>query len=602
MRISNLPRTLLVVALLTSATMAGSAAERPRIVFSRLAPTRSGLFLADADRSKERPLLPATTLDYNASFSADGKWILFTSERGGSADIYRVHPDGSGIEQLTEGPSYDDQAALSPDGRTLAFVSTRGGGVANIWLRDLATHQYTNLTRNASGNFRPSWSPDGQWIAFSSGRDTKPGRATPSWELLQSTAIYVIRPDGAGLRRLTELGGYSGSPQWSRDGRRIVCYQSTAHDVYPTRFGKTGTSQIVSIDVETGALQTHTTGLGVKVSPRYTEEQEIAYVVIFGEKQGLRFTSGRNGPSGAMRRPSWSPDGKTMVYHKNFDDKLGLSPAFGLEPEFELLSTRGEMLAYSPNGDQLALTPGSDRNLVVMNGDGTNVHKVFDSGGKVIAFPTWSPDAKYIAFAIGGFFERPVVPGQIALIRPDGSGLRMLTEGKASSGFASWSPDGKRLIYRVMGDGQQGLRILSLDDGKVATLTNEYDTFPMWSPRGDRIAFCSFRDGDYDIYTMRPDGAEVRKLTNSHGNDAHPIWSPDGSWILFSSSRNGFKDEAMLDEWGPQPYGDLYVMRADGSEVRQLTDNQWEEATPAWRPPQGAGGAPSDLRTTADSR
>ena len=94
------------------------------------------------------------------------------------------------------------------------------------------------------------------------------------------------------------------------------------------------------------------------------------------------------------------------------------------------------------------------------------------------------------------------------LIRPDGSGQRMLTEGKASSGFASWSPDGKRLIYRVMGEGQQGLRILTLDDGKVATLTNEYDTFPMWSPRGDRIAFCSFRDGDYEIYTMRLDGSE----------------------------------------------------------------------------------------------
>ena len=580
----NLRRMSLLTFLFIAGMFRGQAAERPRIIFSRLAPTRIGLFLADADGKNERPLLPATGLDYNASFSADGQWIMFTSERAGSADIYRMHADGSGLERLTEGPSYDDQAALSPDGRTLAFVSTRESGTANIWLLDLARHEYTNLTKNPGGNFRPSWSADGKWIAFGSGRDTRPGRATPSWELLQSTSIYIVRPDGTGLRRLTELGGYAGSPQWSHDGRHITCYQSTPRDVYPKRFEGTGTSQIISIDVETGAIETRTKGPGVKVSPRYADAEDIGYVAIFGEQQGLRFTSGRSGAAGALRHPSWSPDGKLMVYHRSLQRDVEPAPAFGLDSSFDLFSTRGLMLAYSPDGAQLALTAGTDKSLMIMNSDGTNLHAVLDNGGKVIAFPTWSPDGKSIAFGIGGFFARPVEPGQIGLIRADGSGLRMLTEGKASSGFASWSPDGKRLVYRVMGNGQQGLRVLTLDDGKVATLTEEYDTFPMWSPRGDRIAFCSFRGGDFDIYTIRTDGSDVLKLTNSHGNDAHPIWSPDGNWIVFSSSRQSFKDEAMLDEWGPQPYGDLYVMRADGTDVRQLTDNQFEEATPAWRP------------------
>ncbi|HVP45724.1 MAG TPA: hypothetical protein VMT32_04045 [Bryobacteraceae bacterium] len=577
-------RYLLAGAVLVASALPAGAGERPQILFSRLAPERSGLFIADGDGNNERPLLPATGLDYNASYSYDGKWIVFTSERAGSADIYRMHADGSGIEQLTSGPSYDDQAALSPDDKTLAFVSTRDAGTANVWLLDIARHEYTNLTKNPGGNFRPSWSPDGNWIAFSSGRDTHPGRAEPSWELLQSTAIYIVHPDGTGLRRLTELGGYAGSPQWSHDGRRIVFHQTAPKDVYPGRFEKTATSQIWSIDVETGATQTHTSGQGLKVSPRYTNGDEIGYVLAHQEKRGLRFTSGRSGPVDEIRHPSWSPDGQTVLYQKNFRDAVDVRPAFGIDGRVELLSTRGDMPAYSPNGDQVVLTPNVGKPMVIMNADGTNMHQVLDNNGKVITFPLWSPDGKSIVFGIGGFFDRPVTPGQLGIIRPDGSGLRILTEGKFSSGFASWAPDGKQIVYRVMGDGHQGLRIMNIDDGKITTLTTDYDTFPMWSPRGDLIVFCSFRDGDFDLFTIRPDGTDVKKLTNSHGNDAHPAWSPDGNWILFSSSRKGFKDEALVDEWGPQPYGDLYMMHTDGTDLRQLTDNQFEEATPAWKP------------------
>jgi Tol biopolymer transport system component len=90
-----------------------TAGEPARLLFARVGPARIGLFLANADGSNERALLPADSLDYNASFSADGRWIVFTSERGGSADIYRVHADGSGLERLTDDPAFDDQAALS---------------------------------------------------------------------------------------------------------------------------------------------------------------------------------------------------------------------------------------------------------------------------------------------------------------------------------------------------------------------------------------------------------------------------------------------------------------------------------------------------------
>ena len=90
-------------------------------------------------------------------------------------------------------------------------------------------------------------------------------------------------------------------------------------------------------------------------------------------------------------------------------------------------------------------------------------------------------------------------------------------------------------------------------------------------------------DGDYEIFSIKPDGSELKRLTNAAGNDAHQGWSPDGSHIVFASSRAGFKDEVTYTN-APQPYGDTFVGRADGTDVQQLTDNQWKEGTPAWRP------------------
>jgi Tol biopolymer transport system component len=98
------------------------------------------------------------------------------------------------------------------------------------------------------------------------------------------------------------------------------------------------------------------------------------------------------------------------------------------------------------------------------------------------------------------------------------------------------------------------------------------------------IAFTSFRDGDFEIYTIRPDGSDLKRITHDGGNDAHGAWSPDGEWYIFSSSRVGWKDEGMLCDGGDQPYADLFAMHADGSGLRQLTDNQWEDGLPTVQP------------------
>src|SRR5215210_6555975 len=120
-------RAPLIVLLLLAAT-ATMPVAKDRIFVDQWSPTRSELFIADADGSNPRKLVAGLERDYNASFSFDGQWVVFTSERYGSADIFRVRVNGMGLERLTDSPAFDDQAALSPDGNSLAFVSTRDTG------------------------------------------------------------------------------------------------------------------------------------------------------------------------------------------------------------------------------------------------------------------------------------------------------------------------------------------------------------------------------------------------------------------------------------------------------------------------------------------
>ena len=192
-------------------------AQEYTIAYASFAPLNAEIFIADADGANATPFLPSPGSDYNASFSADGQWLIFTSDREGSTDIYRARLDGSALTRLTDDAAFDDQGALSPDGRSLAFISSRSGN-ADLRILDLQPKALRNLTAHPRGDFRPAWSPDGEWLAFSSDRDTPGVRV--NFATGQMTDIYVVRRDGSALRRLTDDHGVAGTASWLRRVRR----------------------------------------------------------------------------------------------------------------------------------------------------------------------------------------------------------------------------------------------------------------------------------------------------------------------------------------------------------------------------------------------
>ena len=559
------------------------------LAFANFGPLNDDIFIADANGNHARPLLQNPANDYNASFSKDGKWIVFTSERNGSADIYRVHPDGSVLEQLTNDPSFDDQASFSPDGKKIAFVSSRNKQ-ADIYILEIATKKLTNITNHPAGDFRPSWSPDGEWIAFSTDRDSK--RPMPVFTLWHSTEIYTVRVDGSEIKRRTQLDTYAGSPCWSPDGKQIVFYEAALQQVrnMNTITKVHATTQLAVINVSDNSMQTITKDTGEKIYPRWFSDGSIAYVT-WGENPGILFTNGKTRLKGDFESPSWSTDGKKMLFHREVNS--GWPPYYKLysrDPQFQLVRS-GVFPCYSPSGTLLICndkTAGIHHNQIMqMNADGTKRSILFGDSIKSALAAVWSPRGDKIAFGYGRYFQSLQGPaiGDIAIINSDGSHLEILTDGKGNYGFPSWSPDGKKIVYRGATDSIKGLFIVDVEAKKITKLTTDsHDNFPVWSPNGELIAFTGKRDGNYDIYTIKPDGSDLKRLTTDPGNEAHSVWSPDGKWIAFSSGRTGFKDESALHPYNPQPYGEICVMHADGSDLRVLTDNQFEEATPAWMP------------------
>ena len=609
-------QTIGVVAVWSVSIVFAGELPRERIVYTTLRPANWEIYLLEQNAAPKQ-ITDDPALDYDATFSPDGRWIVFCSERSGNPDLYAIDLMRPGPpKELTRGPFMEAAPAFTPDGKSLLFVSDRDGN-ADIFTmpfqpNDLsASGKVTNLTHDASGDFRPAVSPDGKTVAFSSDRDSwmevmnDPTRAVPF-----RSEIYFMNIDGSNVRRLTNSRMMSGSPAWSQDGKTIYFYSD--------RDG--GAFRIWAMDVD----GSHQRALTPKERPAFSPAVMSDGRVAFAEKTVSGFQIASMAPDGSdIRIESGShPDcrGPAFDRHKNrfvFTGKGSLAGmllvsngrpflARGAHDEIrlpdrivEVQAVHRQFCSSSPDGREFVtgqlLTDGesNDMHLVVNHLDGSGMRELFrpKTSDNVWA-TTWARRANLIAFTTGPQFAPDDAVVDLWAVPGDGSKpATNLTAGKfRNNAFPDLTADGREMVFRSTRDGNKEIYLMNSDGSNVRRITNDPadDTMPSISPNGDMIAFSSDRAGGlFQIYLQRikdgkPDGSP-RQFTHGFAPNMHSRFSPDGKWLAYASARGWLNDEPRLSNGNPQPYGELFVAPVDGkSEPVRLTHNKWEDSIPCW--------------------
>jgi TolB protein len=220
----------------------------------------------------------------------------------------------------------------------------------------------------------------------------------------------------------------------------------------------------------------------------------------------------------------------------------------------------------------------------------------------------WSPDGKWITLQStrdGRACDQQYV------MRSDGTGLRQISDGRGKTTCGWFFPGSERLFFAsttahdtscpARPDPSAGyvwpldrydIYTVNRDGSGLKRLTNYnvYTAEGILSPDGKRIVFTSLKDGDLEIYTMNTDGSDVKRLTHTPGYDGGAWWSPDGRQIVYRANHptdsvqlKAYRD--LLAQGLVRPSRvELFIMNADGSNNRQITRLGGANFGPSWSP------------------
>jgi Tol biopolymer transport system component/DNA-binding winged helix-turn-helix (wHTH) protein len=503
-------------------------------------------------------------LQIGASWSPDGRYISYSSDRGGKFDIWVQQVSGSNPVQITKGPGQHWQPDWSPDGNYIAYRSEEGDGGIYV----IPALGGAGLERKiAPLGYYPKWSPDSSQVLFQTHFSS-----IDSCNRFFVAQFYDSPPREVMAEALAQNQLCAASAAWYPDGKRITAWVGTSSP----------TPAFWTASLAGGPA------IKLEIAPAIQRELALASGDVKAGQQLGEYSF------------SWSPSGDAIYFERGYRGakniwKMTVDSGMLRATRIDRLTTGpgpDAALAVSADGTRLAFTAKSQRIQTWLfpfdarTGQIKGAGNAVTSPGRTSVEPNLSRDGMKVAYYVPhgesygpGFADirnevwvKSLVDGTEVPVPPD----------DYSSWFPLWSPDGTELIY-----GRRNLR------------TNEYQLI-LWSsqthhqeqlaPPNIRMFVWDWsRDGKWllgelenDIWLI-PFPLEPRAETEAQkvvSNPAYKLYqphlSPDDRWIVF---------EAVVNS--PNPESALYVVPASGGPWTRITDGRHWDDKPRWSPDGG---------------